>query len=161
MTGDLLDQHLAADELGLLCRTAAPTWVCCVTCGRDQLPDGRFRGPSAETNGRACVDAVDDQRPHDLLGEQPGVVGGGLVGGGAVVQLEPLDGVVVAEPGLPPVEHVLAGRPVLHRPRCGLVVAMSLPISATRSAGLRGDPGGLLHRLGLLVQLAAAGPSPG
>ena len=116
------------------------------------------------------VDEVDD-RGDDRLGQQTRVVGGGLVGGGAVEHLGAGQGAVVAHHRQIPVGDVLAGRPVLDRCRrlpwaravCSLVVDLAGP-----AAGLDGDARRFAQRFELAGELAdpVAGaadhaPSPG
>ena len=62
------------------------------------------------------VDEVDDPADNRFRQDPGRVRRRGHVGGRPLVQVEPFDGVAVAEPGLPHVQRVVAGRPVFHLP---------------------------------------------
>ena len=135
------------------------TLVCWVTFGRVHVFDGSCLGPSAETSGRAASTKL-TTGPMTGSGSSPVV---SVEVWWAAVRwygLQPPQRVFVADPGVPVVEHVLAGGAVLdvvvdrrgfHRLR-----DLGDPVG-----GLAGDPAGVLQRLHLvgqrLLPVAAAG----
>ena len=108
---DLGDQHLLAGELGLLRGLGVDLGVL-GDLGSDEPATGHRHRPERRHDRPGGVDVVED-RPDDGLRDHPEVVGGRLMVGGPVEDRQPFPGVFVAEPGLPPVDRVGAGGPVL------------------------------------------------
>jgi hypothetical protein len=103
------------------------------------------------------VDEADDGA-EDLLGQQPRVVSGRLVRGGAVIELQAFLDLGDAKPGAPVVQDVLAGGAVLEGLGGLGVAGLGEFLGDLRGALLAGlrDLRGLLDRAELALELADA-----
>ena len=152
--GDLGDRHL----LGRRARPSPPTArrprVCCVTLGRDHVPDGQLpRAERADTSGRAASMKLTTW-PTIGSGSRPRLSAVVWCAAARLKISSRSRRVAVAEPAAPHVECVLAGGPVLDVASGGCRGrSMHFAMLRDAPAGVVDDPAGLLERLHLLVEL--------